>query len=186
MTTEPQSRPGMEQMVDRRKSARQRSANASGMTLLKLDSTWWGNKVFGDWSAEWWVTIDASTDKAYHVSEVGGSGRHSRPRSVDEWVPISVTTIMARPEWSVTEPEGDVVGELKVGRSVSSRYGMKATITGDTYQAFKEDNLKGKLMWEKCHPSWNGDAWTIDADEASVAHFTKVASRAGYTVKTLP
>ena len=46
----------------------------TGATLLKLQSSWHGNKFIGDWQELWLAHIDFKTDKAVHMNEVIDAG----------------------------------------------------------------------------------------------------------------
>lgn len=165
-------------------------ANSSGLTKLTLDSTWWGNKAFGEWCDTWWVMVDGETDDALHVSEgipaQDARGTDPYTRQMDEWVPKSVSEKVVEPEWEEIPADGDAKGTLEVGPAHPGKYGRKRDVSGDTYTAFKEDDLKSALSCDNVHAAWSGNVWQIDAGKSSVEEFVQEATDMGYSVKLLP
>lgn len=167
---------------------RQRISNNIGASLIELESSWWGHEKLGAWSTRWWVRVDHETEKAIHVSESSDNGNphESYLRECDVWLPKSKVTVVVEPEWEITSPEGEVKGELVLGAPHQSQYGAKVGISGDTYEAFKEDDLADSLPWEETHRSWDGDQWVIDATEQAISILEDQAVEMGYRVKQLP
>ena len=136
-------------------SPEQVTANMTGATLVKLASSWWGNEKFGSWSENWWVLVDAETEKAIHCASVAPT--HSEftdredlaaMRECDVWLPKSQLEMVAVPSMEEVSPNelDDPVGEVSVLGTKWSEYGQKAVITGDTYALFKgEGNLHEAL-----------------------------------------
>ena len=170
--------------AERRANEMQSHANTIGCTKISLESSWWGNEKFNAWSEDWWVKIDAETDKAIHVSAISNQ-RHpvsERMSSVDTWLPKSQFETLVEPQWEPTTNPSDKKGTLRVGGVFKSQYGMKREITGDTYQAFKEDGLADELPWEKTHATFNGDNWEIDSSKEALKLLREEAAEAGYMV----
>ena len=166
----------------------QNHANAIGASKIKLDSTWWGSEKFGVWSEEWWVEIDHETEDAIHISGYSDSRHPSTERlaSGDVWLPKSKVDIIVEPQWKPTAlPDGESKGTLRVGASFKTRYGVKRKITGDTYEAFKEDALADELPWDKTHATFNGDEWEIDSTEEALSLLREKATDAGYEIEEI-
>lgn len=168
-------------------SRNQQHANAIGASRIELESSWWGNEKFGTWSENWWVKIDAETEDAIHVS--AASDRQypvtERLSSVDVWLPKSQMTTIAEPQFEPTTNPDDSKGTIRVGSTMKTQYGIKREITGDTFQAFKEDDLDDELSWEKTHATWNGDTWEIDDSSLALSELRRAAEEAGYVVEEI-
>lgn len=74
-------------------------------------------------------------------------------------------------------------GVLFVDEIVRSQYGPKAVLQGNTYEAFVEDGLKEKLVWDDTHQTWDGDreAWIVDANEDSLSRVREMVEELGYS-----
>ena len=170
-----------------RDDRQQRRANNSGLTLIELESSWWGNEKLGSWESKWWARIDVETEDAIHLS--AATDDFSRAMGIlpntDVWLPKSKLTRLAEPEWETHEPDGEKRGTLTLQSPTSTRYGPKHEITGDTYDAFKQDGLDDALPWDQTHATFNGDAWEIDANDDARAILRSAALDAGYALKTL-
>ncbi len=173
-----------------RNDREQRRANDSGLTLIKLESTWWGNEKLGTWEDRWWVRINHETEDAIHLS--AATDDFSRAMGIlpetDTWLPKSKVTRLAEPDWETHEPGRSLTdrkGTLRLEAPTQTRYGHKHTITGDTYEAMKEDELADSLPWDETHATFNGDAWELDANDEAREIFIREATDLGYAVKTL-
>lgn len=181
----------LEQMSQQMKSTfervdhKQEIANNTGLSYLELESSWWGNEKLGQWHECWWVQIDYETEDAFHLKTATQEPTTHGHRTIDVWLPKSKADILLSPDWSVHTPDGQSKGTLVLEQPKNTQYGPKHSISGDTYEAFKEDGLSDELPWEKTHATWNGDAWTIDANASSVNHLIEKANKIGYEVQTL-
>lgn len=165
----------------------QQHANAIGASRIELESSWWGNEKFGTWSETWWARIDTETEDAVHVNEASDSRNPVTESlwSVDVWLPKSQITMIAEPEWEPTTNPSDPNGTIRVGSTFRTEYGVKRKITGDTFEAFKEDDLADELPWEKTHATWNGDTWEIDDSSPALSELRRAAEEAGYVVEEI-
>lgn len=145
----------------------QRRANQHGMTVIQLDSSWWGHEKFASWQATWSVAVDIETDDALHV--VGGSTGMTfdgwfDAQTEDTWVPKSAIAVQVDPDMKVAPPEGDdLAGTIRVIARKKSEFGMKLRLGGDTYDAFKEDDATDAIGWDTAHPTFDGETWCVDA-----------------------
>lgn len=165
---------------------RQKYANETGLTHIELESSWWGKNSIGSWGSSWWVEIGAETEKAIMVK--GYSDEKSpRPNHLtdadDSWVPKSKITNTIEPHYDTADPEGEPKGTITLKPAHRTRYGPKMEIVGDTYEAFKKDDVADDLPWEETHATWNGDAWEIDANEDAIEKLEQAATDKGYTVQ---
>lgn len=165
----------------------QEFADDTGLTQLELESSWWGNEKMGEWESRWWARIDHETEKAYHLSAAttGRSEPINGERDRDIWLPKSKAEILTEPNWEAHSPDGEAKGTLTIESPHQTRYGFKADISGDTYDAFKEDGLDEALPWEDTHATWNGSSWEIDATDEAREILIEEATDAGYRIKTL-
>ena len=120
-----------------------------------------------------------STDERY--SFTGGS------------CPLSVVDRAFR----LPEPENDLVfpadgdvqrgkmseGDVRVTGSTQTKYGLKAVLKGDTYNALSSqgDNISDDV-WDEAHPSYNGDVWTCDPEGDSLHTLINALNDGGYSV----
>ena len=162
-------------------------ADRMGLSLLSLESSWWGNEKLGEWESRWWVRVDKETEKAVHVTAATTSRSTMATSELnrDVWLPKSKAEFLVQPNWEVHEPAGEMKGVITLESSRATRYGHKHDITGDTFNAMKEDGLADELPWEKTHATWNGSSWEIDAADEARDLLVKEANELGYAVKML-
>lgn len=166
-------------------SGTQETANETGASYLLFESSYWGKEAIGRWTEAVWAVIDFSTDDAYHIAyaDSGNFGRWktaSEMSAVDGWVPKSKVDKMVSPEMVTRDAEGEAKGEVSIGPVKKSRYGDKAMLLGDTYDAFKGDEVADDINWEEAHHTYDGDTWVCDAD--SISTVARALSEAGYSV----
>lgn len=171
-------------------------ADASGLSVIELESSWWGNQKVGEWVERVFAHIDHETEDAIHASHVHLRDSAHKMSSLehavaeDVWFPKSKVSVLAEPDWEVYSPEGDAEGEVSIAQVVPSRYGMKAALLGDTYSAMKEDGVDDELTFHAdgdepdAHHTFNGDVWECDLDAVDMVVAELVS--AGYEVKVAP
>lgn len=130
----------------------------------------------------------------YMVGPGGGDGFDSRENFSDVSVPLSVIeTAFATPadtDHLVVDAEGTHTGtmdegDVKVVGTKDTRYGRKFRLAGDTYGAFKEDNVDEEITFHNddgpdAHHTFDGDEWVCDVDGVHLVIDALVD--AGYTV----
>ena len=130
----------------------------------------------------------------YMVGPGGGDGFDDRDVFSDGSCPLSVIDRAFR----LPEPADDLVfpaegdaregklseGDIRITTVAHTRYGKKAVLTGDTYDAFSSDgdNLSDEVEWEKTHLSFNGDAWTCDLNGDALLAVIRTLNDHGYSV----
>ena len=190
MVTTASANDGHEVRSEAKGEFEQQHANDVGLTYLELENAWWGKESVGEWGDQWWAVVTASTEKALLLGKVSDKAapqrRDLKTPTDDAWVPKSKVTRKVEPDWEVHSPEGEVEGTLTLQKSRPTKYGPKHEITGDTYAAFKKDGLDGKLVWDKTHATFNGNAWEIDASELARGQLRHYANELGYEVRVLP
>lgn len=171
-------------------------ADKCGLSKVRLDSAWWGNEKFGQWENVVWALIDHETEDAYHVAMAADSpragGMRLGPESIgqDVWLPKSKVTVEESPDWDVYAPSDDVKGEVYVSGVVGTKYGAKAALWGDTYQAMKEDGVSDEIPFHKdgvgqdAHHTFNGTCWCCDQNAVDMV--AEALADAGYVVKVSP
>jgi len=168
--------------VDEKLERIDRQTNSSHLSWIQLESTWWGNEKLGQWNDEWFVQIDAETEKAIHVSEATtGAPDFTSPK--DAWLPKSKVDRRIDPDTELHEPDGETRGTVEFGREVLSQYGPKTVLLGDTYDALVEEDLKEELDWETTHHSFDGDNWTVDAEPSAHEELIETLTEAGFAVE---
>jgi hypothetical protein len=168
-----------------------RTANKIGLTEVVFETTWWCNNVLGAWQEKAWAVIDFQTDDAYHLAfgtlNDGGTQPHLNSKGVftDEWVPKSKVTLGAQPDWDTYSPDGDIEGEVIITGMNRTRYGPKACLWGDTYDAFKGDETPDPdLDWDETHHTYNGTCWECDPE--ATEDVAEALSDAGFLVRIAP
>lgn len=176
----------------RRMADAQQTANATGFSIIMLESSWWGNELFGDWTDTLTGVVDFQTDDAYHLAMfdagIGRSDMHSWWQ-YDEFVPKSAVDGVVHPDEDTvkqTPAAGKSEGEIRIGGTRYTQWGEKIALTGDTYDAFAADDsdVYNQLDWEVCHQDFddNNSIWFVDMTEDSIAHVREVLVRAGFDV----
>lgn len=139
-------------------------------------------KAFGAW------------DDDYMVGPGGGDGFDSRDRFEDKSTPISVIeTAIATPvdtDHLVYDAEGSREGALSDGDvqitgTKRTRYGDKFVLSGDTYGAFKQDEVEDEITFHSekgrdAHHTYDGDTWVCDLEGVDLVINSLV--EAGYSV----
>lgn len=130
----------------------------------------------------------------YMVGPGGGDGFDDRDVFADESTPISVIeTAIATPEDAdhlVFDGEGSREGtmgegDVQVVGTKETRYGEKFVLAGDTYGAFKQDDVEDDIPFHSedgpdAHHTYDGDVWVCDIDGVSLVIDALVD--AGYSV----
>lgn len=76
-----------------------------------------------------------------------------------------------------TIPDG-ATNKVSIGRLKSSQYGEKIAVNIDFED---KDDLKN-LDWDRAHPNWDGNDWTVDADADAIAYVESELEGKGYHV----
>lgn len=160
-----------------------RQTERSKLSWIRLESGWWGNEKLDEWNSEWFVEIDVETEKAIHVSQAT-TGAPDFTSRVDAWLPKSKLKSRIDPQHQTHEPDGERKGTVTLGREVLTEYGAKTVLTGDTYDAFVEEELKEEVEWESTHLSFNGDNWTLDSTNSAHDELIDVLTTAGFAVES--
>lgn len=143
-------------------------SNQTGFSRLELESGWWGNEKFDEWTDTVWGIVDGETDDAYHIA-LGATDTDSLYRVVwnrspaDIWLPKSKTDVSVTPNWTTFEPDGEPNGEILVATERRNKYGIKVALWGDTREALAQDEkslLDG--CWEELHATYDGLSWVVD------------------------
>ena len=128
-------------------------------------------------------------EDAYGVGPGLGEGHDERDRFAGKSVPLSVIeTAFATPadeDNLVIDSEGQHEGtmdegDVRVVGTKDTRYGPKFRLAGDTYGAFKENEVADKIDWDTAHHTYDGDEWVCDVD--GVGAVIEALVDASYTV----
>lgn len=133
-------------------------------------------------------------DDDYMVGPGGGDGFDSREYFEDKSTPLSVIeTAVATPvdqDHLVFDSEGSHEGALSEGDiqvvgTTRTPYGEKFVLSGETYSAFKEDEVEDDIPFhsdegQDAHHTYNGNAWVCDIDGVSLV--IEALVEAGYNV----
>lgn len=115
-----------------------------------------------------------------------------RDRVTDVSCPLSVITLAVRTPESADNfliEDGGLrrgklsEGDLRVDGTTHTRYGTKAVLKGDTYNALSSEGADvSGAAWDDAHPAFNGDEWTCDPDGASLLALGLALNDAGFTL----
>lgn len=130
----------------------------------------------------------------YMVGPGGGDGMDDRDTFKDGSCPLSVIDAAFR----LPEPENDLVfpangdarrgnlsnGDIYITDTKRTKYGDKAVLSGDTYNALSSqgDNISDEVEFDAAHLSFDGDDWTCDAKGPALLTVIKALNDGGYSV----
>jgi len=148
----------------------QEQATSLGMSLMAVESTWWGNKIFGQAEERVWALLEDQSEDAWHAGVVctGTVGSDSiryanADWQFDVWPPKAHTEVLIRPNWTIYEGEGTRRGTVYAAMQLPTEYGKKVCLWGDTYECLSSEG-KNALdeHWNELHPSFEDDCWVVD------------------------